>query len=91
MTRNASLLYQKQQAVSVAIEAQLDQLLLVARCLPLAPKLVARTREVGDLSRCQCALDRLAVHPRLHEDALRLKADSDSGNQAPLVELQGRP
>ena len=91
MARDPLLVYQQQQAISVAIEAHLDEPLLVARCLPLAPKFVARAREVGYLSRCQRSLDRLAVHPCLHKHKIRCVADSDGGNQAALVELQGRP
>ncbi len=91
MAGNPPLLYEQQQAVSVAIEAHLDQSLLVARCLALAPKLAPRAREVGDLTRRQRKLDRLSGHPRLHQYNLRLKADSNGGDQASIVEPQGRP
>ncbi len=86
----AHLLDREQQHVGVAVVAEPAQLLEMAAGGALVPQLAARAAPVVHLAACQCALDRLPVHPGHHqhrpvEPVLRHRRD-----EASRIEPEGR-
>src|SRR5512139_2570358 len=64
----AELLDLQQHHVVVAIQPDFSDVLHVAGLLALAPQFVARARKVNAAQRARSFFQRLAVHPRHHED-----------------------
>ena len=64
---DAGLVDQDQQGVAVAIDAQIDQVLDVARRVALAPRRLARARPVADAARAHGLGDGVAIHPGHHQ------------------------
>src|SRR5262245_44876388 len=81
----ANLLDLDEQRVGVAVQAQLDDLLHVARFLALAPQALARARPVHRLAALHALRERCAVHPGHGKHLSALEILGDRGDQAVLA------
>lgn len=78
-------IHEREQRVLVAIVAQIDQLLRVARLFALVPELVARTRpEPGGLL-FEGSADSLFIHPGHHEHLVSVRILYDAGDETGFV------
>src|SRR6185437_10127213 len=81
----AHLLDNEQDRVAIAIEPDLAHALHVARLLALAPQLVPRARPVMRLARVAGQRQRVTVHPRERQHAMRRGILRDRGSKSVLV------
>src|SRR5471030_1525886 len=87
---HAGLLDLDQQRVAVAINAEIDQLLDVARRVALAPGTLARARPVADAAGAHRLDDGVPVHPGHHQDLAAAMLLGDGGHESLGVELDLR-
>ncbi len=90
MARGAGLADFHEHGVLVAIDADLDDVLLVAGGVALAPEALARARPVDGAAGVDGELQRLGVHPGEHEDVARVGVLRDGGDEAVGVELRAQ-
>ena len=90
MTGDAADLFNFQQHhVVVAIEADFADVLHMAGFLALAPQLVARARPVHAAQGASGFFQRLAVHPRHHQDFTGSRILRNRGHQALRIPFDG--
>ena len=85
----SGLVDDQEQAVAVAVDAELEEPLALAGGRALAPQLAPRARPVGDLAGPQRFGEALGVHPREHQHRARAGL-GDRRDQAIRVEPEGR-
>ncbi len=76
--------------IGVAIGADFDDFLHVARCLAFVPERATRARPEPRLAAFERALERFGVHPGHHQDIAAFGILNDGGNQAVRVEFEIR-
>src|SRR6056297_978228 len=88
VTGRAGLPDQQQQAITVAIDTHLDEVLGVARGLALDPECLPRATPIRDAARLERPRHGVGVHPRHHQHFARFVVLRDGGDQPVRVASQ---
>jgi len=83
----ALLFNHKPQAVLVAVYTKAFDDLVFTRCRTLVPKFVSRAAEIVGLTGFNGFLDRLGVHPGLHQGFASAGACGEYWDKAALIEF----
>ena len=90
MAGGAGLADFQEDGVLVAVDADLDDVLLVAGRVALAPEAFARARPVDGAAGVDGELKRFGIHPGEHEDFAGVGILRDGGDEAVSVEFRAQ-